>query len=291
MRRTRLFLSRAMLGLWAALICASFLLLWWNSPTAPDAPFSSMAIAVQPNSVYLPTQSFDCTETDPQFQCETTIQRRPLVLTWKKGGASQDFPPYPRGCEAVYDGQAVGCNSQGMSSVIGQPDQYELTDLGLSAQQLRAVRQKYWGVNALQKLGEPRLMSTGLGLAIFGGVSIACFVWLQPGLLSNQPGLLSNLFVSLAYGFGTYFLASYFLSSVMPYDPSGTYETFQTWYRLIKGGAMTAGAIAMLLVALMLRRRNYRFGQALVSLVSGAGTAALCSYLTLFTLLWLGYAD
>ena len=171
---------------------------------APDAPFSSMAIASEPNSVYLPTQRFDCTETDQQFQCETTIQRRPLVLTWKKGGASQDAltsRPYPKNCEAVYDGQAVGCNSQGIGSVIGQPERYELTDLGLSAQQIRAVRRKYWSANTLQKLSEPHLISIGTGLALFGGVSAACFVWFQPGLLSSQPGFLSNLFVSLAYGY------------------------------------------------------------------------------------------
>ena len=185
----------------------------------------------------------------------------------------------------MYDGQAAGCHSQGVGSVLNQPERYDVSDLGLSAQQLRAVRQKYWGVNTLQKLGEPRLISIGIGLGILGGVSTACFAWLQ-------PGLLSSLFVILTGGFGTYFLSLYFLGSVVPYDiMSDTYEPFEAWTWLVQGGAVTASAIAMLLVALMLQRRNYRLPKALASLVSGVGTAALFSYLTLFTLLWLGYAD
>ncbi|MGI8934881.1 MAG: hypothetical protein ACR2FS_12490 [Phormidesmis sp.] len=286
MRRVGLFLSRFSLGLWVALVCASAFLLLFNAPTAPDAPFSSVAIAAKPD-VYLPTRIFDCIATDQQFQCETAIQNRSLTVTWQKGGAAQNDlfnPPYPENCEAVYDGQAVGCNSKGMGSVLNQPDRYEVTELGLSAQQLRAVRQKYWGVNTLQKLSEPRLMRVGIGLALLGGVSAACFAWLQ-------PGWLSNLFVSLACGFGMYLSTWNFLGR-LPYDIAGnTDETIQDWSLTMQGGALTAGIAAMLLVILMLQRRNNRLPKAIASLVSGIGTAALFSYLTLFTLLWLGYAD
>ncbi len=271
MRRVGLFLSRFALGLWVALVCAAALLLLFNVPTAPNAPFSSVAIAAQPNSVYLPTRIFSCAETDQQFQCKTTIQKRPLTLTWKKGGAYQDdltSRPYPKGCEAVYDGRAIGCNSQGMSSVLNQPERYEVTDLGLSAQQLRAVRRKYWDVNALQKLGEPRLMSIGIGLALLGGVSAACFTWFQ-------PGLLSTLFVSLACGFGSYLWAWRFLGR-LPYDVAGDAYNV-SWSRTMQSGALTAGIAATLLVALMLWRRNHRLPKAIASLVSGIGTAALFS--------------
>ena len=290
MRRVRLFSSRFALGLWAALVCAFAFLLLFNAPTAPDAPFSSVVIAAAPNSVYLPTQSFDCVETDQQFQCETTIQKRPLVLTWRKGGASQDdltSQLYPKNCEAKYDGQAVSCNSQGIGSVIGQPERYEVANLGLSVRQLRTVRQKYWGVNTLQKLSETHLTSIGLGLAILGGVSTACFAWIQ-------PGPLSNLLVSLVCGFGMYYVSLHVLSHIILYDMSGTYETFQAWNRLVQSRAMASGAITTLLVALVLQwlqHRNYRLPKEVVGLVVGIGTAALFSYLTLVTLLWLGYAD
>ncbi len=267
MRRVGLFSSRFALGLWAALVCAFVFLLLFNAPTAPSAPFSSMAIASGADTAYLPTQIFDCTETDQQFQCQADIQNRSLVLTWEKGGAPQDsttIRPYPMDCKAAYDGKAVGCSNTGMSSVIGNPEQYEVTALGLSARQFQAVQRRYWGVNALERSGEPRLLKIGYGLALLGSVSAACFAWFQ-------PGLLSNLFVGLSCGFGTYLL---------------------TWNRLLSPAeAIAASAVVMLLVALMLQRRNHRLPKAIASLVSGIGTAALFSYLTLFTLLWLRYAD
>ena len=180
MERVGLFLARFLLGLWIALSCAFVFLLLSNAPTVPDVPFSSMAIATPPSRIHLPTRIFDCTETDRQFRCETAIQNRPLVLTWQKGGALQDgtYRPYPRDCEATYGGQAVGCRNRGMSSVIGSPDQYEVTDLNLRPQQIRAVRQRYWGVNTLERLGEPGLVKIGIGLALLGGTSMAyaCFV-------------------------------------------------------------------------------------------------------------------
>ncbi len=131
MHRARLFLSRFLLGLWAALVCAFSLLLLLNAPTA-NAPFSSVAIAAQPLA-HLPTRIFGCTETAQQFQCQTDVQNRLLILTWQKGEVSQDDLTYPKDCEAVYGGQAVDCNNQGMGSVLGQLDRYEVANLGLSA--------------------------------------------------------------------------------------------------------------------------------------------------------------
>ena len=289
MARVGLFLARFLLGLWIALSCAFAFLLLFNAPTVPTAPFSSVAIAASPKIVYLPTRSFDCTETDRQFQCETAIRNRPLVLTWQKGGELQDgtYRPYPKDCEATYDGRAVGCRNQGMSSVIGSPDQYEVTDLGLSPRQIRGVQQRYWGVNTLERLGEPSLMKIGYGLALLGGISTACacFVWIQ-------RGPLSSLFVSIACGFGAYlFLLSLnFLRSLLFAAP-GTSEALPDWIYVTQGGAMIGGVIAMLLVALTFQRGRAYLPKAIASLVSGIGTAAVLSYLTLFMLLWLRYAD
>lgn len=290
MRRVGLFLSRLLLGWWVALLCTFAFLLLFNAPTAPDTPFSSVAIAADADTVYLPTRIFDCAETEQQFQCQADIQNRSLVLTWKKGGPSQDditIRPYPKDCEATYDGKAVGCSSQGMSSVIGNPEQYEVTELGLSTRQFQAVQRRYWGVNTLERSGEPLLMRIGFGLALLGGVSVACFAWFQ--FAWSESGVLSNLFVSLACGFGMYlFLLSLnFLSDLLP----ETYEAWQVWNRLTQGGAIAVSVVAMLLALLMLQRGNYRLPKAIASLVGGIGTTALFSYLTLFTLLWLRYAD
>ena len=54
---------------------------------------------------------------------------------------------------------------------------------------------------------------------------------------------------------------------------------------------MIGGVVAMLLVALTFQRGRSYLPKAIASLVSGIGTAALLSYLTLFALLWLRYAD
>ena len=288
MQRIGLFLARFLLGLWIALSCAFVFLLLSNAPTVPDVPFSSMAIATPPGRIYLPTRSFDCTETDQQFQCEIALQNRPLVLTWQKDGELQDGTrPYPKNCEATYDGQAVGCSHRGMSSVIGSPDQYEVTDLSLRPQQIRAVRQRYWGVNTLERLGEPGLMKIGIGLALLGGTSMACacFVWIQ-------RGLLSSLFISLACGFGGYlFLLSLNFLRNLFYEAPETSEALPAWTHVTQSGAIIAGVAFMLLAAWMLQRGRSYLPRAIASLVSGIGTSAVLSYLTLFTLLWLLYAD
>uniref|UniRef100_UPI00286D2A1A hypothetical protein n=1 Tax=Chamaesiphon sp. OTE_75_metabat_556 TaxID=2964692 RepID=UPI00286D2A1A len=106
MRRTTLFLSRFMIGLWVMLIISFVSLLIFNAPSVPSkTPFAS--VSIQPNSgsiVYLPNQIFTCTETKEQFQCQTKIQARLLDISLTKG---RDYKYFLSNCRALYDGRSV----------------------------------------------------------------------------------------------------------------------------------------------------------------------------------------
>ncbi|NJL22666.1 MAG: hypothetical protein HC895_20555 [Leptolyngbyaceae cyanobacterium SM1_3_5] len=80
MRRTRLFLSRFAIALWAALTIAFLMLLTSNAPSVPKyTPFASLLIRTDP-IVHLPNHIFRCTRENQQFECETEIQNRLLKV-------------------------------------------------------------------------------------------------------------------------------------------------------------------------------------------------------------------
>jgi hypothetical protein len=198
MRRTTLFLSRFTIGLLVMLLIGFVSLLMFNAPSVPSkTPFASVSISTYSSSinsssiVYLPNQIFTCTETKEQFQCQTKIQARLLDLSLTKGSDYQyDFT----NCRALYDGQSVGCREVGQTYAPVASELYEITALGLSSQQLQALKQEYWGINMLMPLSEHDLISICTGMSLVTGMIAAFLVWFHPGNFSKG-------FTSIAGGF------------------------------------------------------------------------------------------
>lgn len=275
MRRTVLFLSRFLVGLWIVLAVSFLCLLVFNAPNVPSkTPFAGISIKTENSStIHLPNRIFNCTETGQQFQCQTNIQDRLLELSFT---SSSHYKYELSDCRALYDKQAIGCSEIGQTYAPMLSKLYEITDLKLSPQQLLAVKQKYWGVNALAQLGELRLMWIGIGLSLAAGLSVALLVWFYPGNLSKA-------FTSLACGFGVYRLVGGTLGRVQ-YSVVTPYGiTPDAWNWIVSGGAIAAGVGTILVTAFLLWRRSHRFIRVLISSSSSMGIFSLCS----LSLLWI----
>jgi hypothetical protein len=248
-----LFLSRFVLSLWIVLVVSFLSLLLSNAPNVPDtAPFARVSLKTENNStIYLPNRIFTCTETEQQFQCQTTIQNR---------------------CRALYNEQLVGCQEVDQTYAPILSGVYEITDLGLSSQQLQAVEQEHWGINTLMQMGDLRLMWISTGLSLAGGISAAFLAWMKPGKCSKA-------FTSFACGFGMCCVVLGLLGRVQ-YDVVIPYGfTSDTWNWFVYGGAIAAGVGTMMSIALLLWqrfKRLNRFAKILIGISGGMGIFSLC---------------
>ncbi|WP_414621220.1 hypothetical protein [Calothrix sp. CCY 0018] len=266
MRRSPLFLSRFILSLWIVLVSAFLFLLLSNAPGAVDTPFASISIKAESSIIHLPNRIFACTEAKQQFQCQAKIQARSLDLIWEKG---RDYKYNLSNCRASYNGQSVGCQEKGINLAPKLSPIYEITNLGLSSQQYQAIRQKYWGINALMKLGESQLVLIGARLSLAAGVSAAFFTWLHPGALSKG-------FASIACGFGIYHLVWGFLGGVR-FDVVTPYGfTPDTWIQVVNGTAIFAAILTIITTALLLWQRVNRLSKILFIIISSVGVFNLC---------------
>jgi hypothetical protein len=286
MRRIVLFLSRFIASLWITLAATFLLLLLSNAPSVPNTPFANVSIRTENNFiVHLPNKIFTCMETGQQFRCQTEIQERLLTLNLTKGS---DYKYFFSNCLALYDGRSIGCQRTGQTYAPILSDIYEITDLGLSPQQLQVVKQEHWGINALMQLGELRLMWISAGLCIGAGVSAALLTWMKPGKFSKA-------FTSLVCGFGMYQLIRGFLGQV-PYDAVTPYGfTPDSWGWVVSGGAIATGMITIITTALLLWRNLNRSTKVLLSISSSVGIFSLCwwslSWNASYVLSFLGFAD
>ena len=269
MRRAALFLTRFILGLWVVLVGAVLFLMLINDPSVANVPFARISIDAEPiATIHLPNRIFTCTEMKQQFQCQAEIQDRLLELSWE-GSEYQYKLNELKNCRAQYNGQPVGCEEGGTNLVIGPPEGYKVTDLRLSPQQLQAVQQRYWGINALVELGEVRLLLISTGLSLVASIIVASLTWLQPGPLSKG-------FASFACGWGMYHLVWSLLGSV-PYDVVTPYKfTVDTWGWIMDGGAIAAGIVTTLIIALRLWGRFNRLTKILASISSSMAVFTLC---------------
>lgn len=275
MRRAVLFLSRFVLGIWIVLVIAFLSLLLSNAPSVPDtAPFASVSIKTKASSIiYLPNRIFTCTETEQQFQCQTTIQNLLLDLSLTK---TSNYKYSFSNCRAFYNEQSIGCREIGQTYAPILSGSYEITDLGLSPPQLQEVKQKYWGINTLMQLGEIGLMRIGTGLSLAAGISAAFLAWFHPGKFSKA-------FASVACGFGMYHLVWGLLSHVR-YNVVIPYRfTPQTWDWVVHGAAIVAGVGTILVSVFLLWRRFNRFIRILLSIISSMGFGIFCCLSILFT--------
>ena len=268
MHQALLFLSRFLVGLWIVLVGAFLSLLLSNAPNVPNtAPFASLSINSGDGSIiYLPNRIFTCTETASQFQCQTEIQGRLLSLKLTK---SSDYKYSSSDCRAFYDRQSVSCQEIGQTYAPILAAIYEITGLELNSQQLQAIKQDYWGVNALMKLGELRLMWISTGLSFAAGVIFAFFTWLHPSLFSKA-------FSSLACGFGMYQAVWGVLGRVQ-YDVITPYGlTPDTWGWVIYGAAIALGLATVLATALLLWQNVNRLTKGWLIIISSIGLFNLC---------------
>jgi hypothetical protein len=267
MRQAVLFLSRFLLSLWIVLVSAFLLLLLRNAPSVPNTPFASLSIRTEQNStVHLPNRIFTCTETGQQFQCQAELQDRLLALRLTKG---KDYKYDFSNCRAEYGGRSVECKVTGLTHAPILAQIYEIKNLGLSSQQIQAIRQEYWSMNVLVRLGELRLLWISTGLSLAAGISAALFTCLHPGNLSKS-------FASFACGVGMYQLIGGWLGRV-PYTLVTPYGlTPESWGSVVNGSAIVTGVITMLTTALLLWSSLNRFSKSLLSLSTGAAIFSLC---------------
>lgn len=268
MHRAGLFLSRSAIGLWIALVIAFVSLLLFNAPSVPNTtPFAGVSIKAENNlAIHLPNRIFNCTETEQQFQCQAPIQNRLLELSLTK---EKDYKYSFSSCRALYNQKLAGCQEIGQTYAPILSEIYEVTNLGLSPQQLQEVEQKYWGINTLMKLGELRLMWIAAALSLAAGISAAFLAWFNPGKFAKA-------FASFACGFGVYHLVWGFLGRV-PFDVVTPYGlTPDTWGWVVNGAAITAGTGTALATILLLSRSLNRFTRILISISSSVGIFQLC---------------
>lgn len=207
MRQWKLFLSRFLLGLWIVLFSSYlFLIVFETRSINADSPIAEVSLEAtgSVNEVAIPGRIFTCKKVDSQDQCQAEIQGRPLVLTLIPKG----FDGFASSCKATYGGQPVGCynNDFGLGAMLQRA--FQIRDIGLDTQQLKAVRRKYWGLNTLLDIGEVRLIGIGTGLAIAFSTIVAYFVWVRTKPLNPSKGYYALRMVALvASGIGIGFVS------------------------------------------------------------------------------------
>ncbi len=207
MHRWKLFLSRFLLGLWMVLFSSYLFLIVFETRTInADSPIVEVSLKAMGSveEVAIPGRIFTCTKVDSQDQCQAKIQGRPLVLTL----IPNESDGFASSCKATYGGQPVGCynNDFNLGAMIQRA--FQIRDIGLDTQQLKAVRRKYWGLNTLLDIGEVRLLEIGTGLAIAFSAIVACFVWVRTEPLNpSKRYYMLRVVTLLASGLGVGFVS------------------------------------------------------------------------------------
>ncbi|MGD1857739.1 MAG: hypothetical protein ACFB2W_26180 [Leptolyngbyaceae cyanobacterium] len=210
MRQWKLFLLRFLLGLLIVLFSSYvFIIVFETRSTNVDSPVVEVSLEAtgSVSEVAIPGRIFTCTQVDSHDQCQANIQGRPLVLTL----TPDESDGFASSCQATYDGQPVGCynNDFGLGAMIQRA--FQIRDIGLDTQQLKALRRKYWGLNTLLDIGEVRLLKIGTGLAISLSAIVACFIWVRTRPLHLSRGYYALRTVALvAGGLGVGFISYWF---------------------------------------------------------------------------------
>lgn len=284
MNRKMIFLLRFTISLWIVLVISFLSLLVFNAPNVPSlAPFAGVSIqAPDKSGIRLPNRIFNCTETKDTFECQAKVQNRLLDLNLTKGG---DNKYYFTNCNALYGEQVVDCRETGMYYAPIPAKTYEIVGMELSSQQLQAVQQDYWGINALMKLGETNLVWIMMGISIVTGTGSALLAWIYP---SN----FSKAFTSIICGFIVCRLVHSGLGSV-PYDSVIPYGfTSDTWNWVVYGGDIFTGVGTIFVASRLLwSSHTNQVVRTFLYLSSVLGALALAAHFFLYILLSLGYAD
>jgi len=207
MRQWKLFLSRVLLGLWIVLFGSYlFLIVFETRSVSVDSPIVEVSLEAtgSVNEVAIPGRVFTCKKVSAQDQCQAEIQGRLLVLTLMPN----EFDGFTSSCKATYGGQPVGCYNNDFSLGAMIQRAFQIREIGLETQQLKAVRRKYWGLNTLLDIGEVRLLKIGTGLVIAFSTLVAYFVWIHTKPLNPSKGHYALKIVALvASGLGVGFVS------------------------------------------------------------------------------------
>ncbi|MEO1402453.1 MAG: hypothetical protein AAFV72_14590 [Cyanobacteria bacterium J06635_1] len=169
-----------------------------------DFPFAGISIHAEPQAaVHLPNRIFTCAETEQQHRCQTEVQNRPLVVVLEKLPHEMSD-----NCQAQYDGQFVDCRGTSIDYAPWTSESFEIIPSGLSPQQLRAIRRKYWGVNTLLALGESGLFQISLLLSLS---ACGLGIYSVAGLLRRWVSNSINPLVAVGSGVGTGFIVGWVL--------------------------------------------------------------------------------
>lgn len=282
MSQLRLFLSRFLLCIWVVLFGSFlFLVLFEARGGGMHSPMAGVYLNAKPAPIHLPNRIFTCTELEQGTQCQAEVYGRSLVLA-----LLPDSNPdvVLSNCQAQYDAQPVTCSSTAVDYAPALSESIELDTLGLNAQQLQALRRRYWGVNALLSAGEPKLIRISWGLAIAAGAIAAFWAWFHPSWLSKG-------WVAGSWGVVAYQLMWTRLASV-PYDAVTPYGiTTETWEQVVSGSALAAGVVVALAIIGLLRTGQHYATKAIVTLSGGLGAALIGGYTLILLLLGTGFVD
>lgn len=205
MRQLRLFLLRFSFSLWIVLLGSFLFFITVESRGGGiDIPIAGVSIGIESGeSIALPNRIFTCTTTGQQTQCQGDIQDRPLSLVLTP---DQKMNSDLSDCQALYDGQSISCQSNGLDYAPMVSESFEVAGLGLTDQQLQSVRQKYWGISTLNAWGEDGLLRIWWVLTLSTSAVAAYFGWfyarrLGKGAMSPAWGFSSGMVTLVGFGY------------------------------------------------------------------------------------------
>ncbi|MBD2100045.1 hypothetical protein [Leptolyngbya sp. FACHB-261] len=181
MRRALLFASRFAIGLLLVTLCSVGWLIVSMSPYQLDGGPASVSILPNPqeyqNRLRISGHQLACNKQGTIDRCQFTLRDQPLEMTITyKDEVRKQFDSVVK-CQATYDGRPVAC-SISYDYVSGALPNLTIEDsLGLSNQDLQALRQQYF----VAQFGDGGWMQLTSNVAIAAGLIATTFIWLHTG--------------------------------------------------------------------------------------------------------------
>ncbi|MBD2261214.1 hypothetical protein [Pseudanabaena sp. FACHB-2040] len=243
MSRTMRLTLWFVVGLLIASIFSAAIFLVSVAPTRTKAAIETVTIASQTETpVRIFGHGFTCTTGKTFEQCNVPLQTHPLEITVTYTSAEEKGIA---GCQATYAAQNIGCTAayggyiggvRFLSSVMIE------STLGLSRQQLQALRRENW----IAQWDETTWLRVSTILAIVCGIFVAILSW-------QYPSRLTKVFTSITVGLSLFYASVFQLSRIpypMGFDP-------QDWIqRLFTLGTLVGSIGATVTVALIWRQNS-----------------------------------